>query len=157
MVYAALLEALEEGEELVGRLVAAGSSFGWNATIEGSLLECGVGVDVGVDGFQSLVTEPQRQDHGVGAVTQHVHGAAVAGDVRRDSLVGEGLLMASGGCGVFGDEALHGVGAEPASTAGREHDIVGFASPFAEPGAQHGGGGLVQRRVPSLASLCRGT
>jgi hypothetical protein len=37
VVYAALSEALEEREELVGRLVAARPSFGRDTTIEGSL------------------------------------------------------------------------------------------------------------------------
>ena len=57
---AALSEAIQKGEEVVGGPVA--SCFGirveGGSTIEGSLFERGIGVNVGVDGFEFLVTEP---------------------------------------------------------------------------------------------------
>ena len=55
---AALLEAVEKHEQVVGRLVTAGSGGGIERceAIQRSFLECRIGVDVGVDGLEFLVS-----------------------------------------------------------------------------------------------------
>jgi hypothetical protein len=57
---AALLEAFEEGEQVVGRLVTARDGGGIERceAIQRPFLECRIGVDVGVDGLKFLVTKP---------------------------------------------------------------------------------------------------
>src|SRR5262249_5017684 len=61
-----LFEALEEGEQRVGRPVAAGLGVRWCESIQGAPLEVHVGVDVLVGRLESLVAEPQGD-------RRHVH------------------------------------------------------------------------------------
>ena len=56
---AALSEAVEKGEQIVRRLVASSSCIGVERrhAVHCSLFESGIGMDVGLHGFELLVTE----------------------------------------------------------------------------------------------------
>ena len=67
--------------------------------------------------LHAFVAEPECDDGGVHALGEQGHGARVPQDVRRGVLVADRWAAVRGRSGVFGDEALHGSGADPAAAA----------------------------------------
>ena len=81
------IRGFEEGEEGVGRAVAAGLAVGRRGAGERSFFEREVGVEVDLGGLDLLVAEPERDDGGVDAGVQERHRGGVPQHVRRDRLV----------------------------------------------------------------------
>jgi hypothetical protein len=73
--------------------------------------------------------------------------------VRRHVLVGEGLAVAGGGGGVFGDDGGDGVPGEGCASAGREQRVVGLAAAFFCPRAQDLDGFWSEGRGPLFRPL----
>jgi hypothetical protein len=84
LCYATLLEAFEEGQQVIIRSVATGLAVDRRGLLECLLLELETGVQIHLGGVHRLVTEPQG-DHGtIHAAMKQRHGGAVAQDMRRD-------------------------------------------------------------------------
>ena len=66
------------------------------------------------------MTEPERNDGGIYASLEQLHGAGVAQDVRRESLAMQGRAGVLSHSSVLGQEPLDGVSAEGAAATGRK-------------------------------------
>lgn len=75
--------------------------------------------------------------------------------VGAELLVRHAWTSVSCGCDVFGDQTLHGVGAESATAPGGEQGVVGFTVTFGQPGPQKLDRRLVEGSVSAFAALAQ--
>ena len=79
--HSALLEALEEGQELVRRPIAAQFSGHGLRLRQRLLFEFKIGVEIQLRCFHGFMTEPQSNHRAIHAMLQQLHGGAVAENV----------------------------------------------------------------------------
>ncbi len=80
---------VEEGQNLVGWVVAAGAGAGRDDAVEGGLFEGDIGVQVDHRGVDLFVSEPERDDGGVDAGVQQCHRRGVPQRMWTDLLPGQ--------------------------------------------------------------------
>ena len=88
-------------------------------------------VDVGR--LDRLVTEPQRDDGAIDAVSKELHGSSVAKDMRTDALALQRRTLRGRDGRVLGEQLLQRITAEGTASLRGEDGIVGLATSLAEP------------------------
>jgi hypothetical protein len=81
-----ILEPLEKGHQLVARAVTARLLFVGRGFGKRLLFESEAGVEIDLNSFHRLMTEPKSNDRAVNTALQQLHCEAVAKDVRGDTL-----------------------------------------------------------------------
>ena len=84
-LYATLLEAFEEGQQVIIRSVATGLTIDRRGLLECLLLELKTRVQIDLRGVHGFVPEPQSDDRTVDTAVQERHRRAVAQHMRRDA------------------------------------------------------------------------
>src|SRR5439155_16322455 len=102
--YTALLEAFEEGQQVIIRLVATGPTVHRRRLIERLLLEFETGMEIHLRGVHRLVPKPQGDHRTVNTAVQQRHRGAVAQDMRRDLFALEGGAVLLCGGHMFGHQ-----------------------------------------------------
>jgi hypothetical protein len=127
-------QLVEEGEELVGRLVAAGLGVRGCGAGQCLFFEGEMGVKVDLTRSRVLVAQPQRDGGQVTAAFEQSHGRCVAQGVWARFLRGEGRAASSSGFGMSFDQASDGVAAERGAARAGEDRVVGQAAALGEVG-----------------------
>ena len=81
-----ILEALEKGHQLVARAVTTRLLFEWPRFGKRLLFKSKAGVEIDLNRFHRLMTEPKGNDRTINTALQQLHCEAVAQDVRGDTL-----------------------------------------------------------------------
>ena len=102
-----------------------------------------------------LMAEPEGDDRRVDAALEQLHGARVTQDVGCDLLGSKRWHCSGGSLDVKVDEALNGVGAEPAAETAGEEDVAGLTAALAKPDAEHGRRRRCQRGAAVLAPFAQ--
>ena len=105
-------ERFEEGEELVGGLVAPGFGGGWFGAGERAFFDGHVGVEVDLGGLDLFVAEPESDHGGVDAGVEEAHRGGVAQDVWGDVLVVQGRAGVAAAVACGGESARDRVAGE---------------------------------------------
>src|ERR1700733_472781 len=130
-------QRLQEGEERVGRLVAAGTRIDRRGPRECLFFEGEVGMQVDLGGLHLLMTEPERDDRDVDTRVQEPHCGRVSQYMESNPLLPQRRTGATGGQDVDREPALEGVPAESPAGTRRKERVARWADAFAEPRAQH--------------------
>src|SRR6516165_1670203 len=154
-----LLQCAQEGQELVIGAEAARSDGRGCGPSECRFLQGQVSVKVDLSRVHRLVPEPERDDGGIHAGSEQLHGGAVPQDMWRDALAPESRTAHGSELRILAHQVLHAVGAQ-ASAASVRKEHLGRRFRLFEPGPEDRRGPRGERcravlaALPAAANVC---